>query len=233
MAAEAVLAPLRAALAGTGIDLLQPFAVQAYNRAVAGHARLGPLETFARPGTLAVLLGNTRALWEPLLAACAADPGLRESRDPVDDYVQDRVLRAAAATGLPHAVCLGRERSSELSLLHAAQASGFAQLGPAHLAVHSELGPWFGLRAVLVFDAAWEAPPTAARAVCQGCAAPCQPTLAEALTAHAAAGGGSIAGHWRAWLAVRDACPVGRAHRYGEAQLVYHYTKDLTVLRGG
>lgn len=36
---------------------------------------------------------------------------------------------------------------------------------------------------------------------------------------------------WRRWLAVRDACPVGRAHRYSDAQIAYHYTKDRGVLR--
>ena len=27
----------------------------------------------------------------------------------------------------------------------------------------------------------------------------------------------------RAWIAVRDACPMGREHRYSEAQLAFHY----------
>jgi hypothetical protein len=40
---------------------------------------------------------------------------------------------------------------------------------------------------------------------------------------------------WRAWVAVRDACPVGRASRYGDEQIRYHYAKDRGVLerRGG
>jgi methylmalonic aciduria homocystinuria type C protein len=35
---------------------------------------------------------------------------------------------------------------------------------------------------------------------------------------------------WRSWLAVRDACPVGRSARYAEEQIAYHYTKDPSHL---
>jgi methylmalonic aciduria homocystinuria type C protein len=36
---------------------------------------------------------------------------------------------------------------------------------------------------------------------------------------------------WRAWLAVRESCPVGREYRYCDAQIEYHYTKDRAILR--
>jgi hypothetical protein len=35
---------------------------------------------------------------------------------------------------------------------------------------------------------------------------------------------------WHAWLAVRDACPVGRAHRYDDDQLRYHYAGERDAL---
>ena len=38
-------------------------------------------------------------------------------------------------------------------------------------------------------------------------------------------------GTWPDWLAARDACCVGRAHRYGDDQLAYHYTKNPDHLR--
>jgi hypothetical protein len=37
--------------------------------------------------------------------------------------------------------------------------------------------------------------------------------------------------HWEDWLAVRDACPVGRHFRYPEGQLRYHYTRDASALQ--
>jgi methylmalonic aciduria homocystinuria type C protein len=88
--------------------------------------------------------------------------------------------------------------------------------------VHPVFGPWIGLRAaaVLDVDAPAGAPPLAPLP-CRDCAHACEPAFARALGAGDA---------WRAWLAVRDACPVGRTHRYGEAQLRYHCTKDRTVL---
>ena len=33
-----------------------------------------------------------------------------------------------------------------------------------------------------------------------------------------------------AWAALRDCVELGREYRYSEAQLVYHYTKDKSVL---
>jgi methylmalonic aciduria homocystinuria type C protein len=33
-----------------------------------------------------------------------------------------------------------------------------------------------------------------------------------------------------AWAALRDCVQLGAEHRYSEAQLVYHYTKDKAVL---
>jgi hypothetical protein len=41
----------------------------------------------------------------------------------------------------------------------------------------------------------------------------------------------SISEHAAAWIAVRDACPVGREGRYSDAQLEYHYTKARGLLR--
>lgn len=45
------------------------------------------------------------------------------------------------------------------------------------------------------------------------------------------AGHTAIEHHWRLWLAVRDAYPAGRSHRYGDEQIRYHDTKDRAVLR--
>ena len=36
--------------------------------------------------------------------------------------------------------------------------------------------------------------------------------------------------NWRSWVAIRDACPLGKAHRYSDEQIRYHYTKDIKLL---
>ena len=35
---------------------------------------------------------------------------------------------------------------------------------------------------------------------------------------------------WEPWFAMRDACPHGREHRYGELQVRYHYSKQRRFL---
>jgi methylmalonic aciduria homocystinuria type C protein len=57
------------------------------------------------------------------------------------------------------------------------------------------------------------------------CAATCLPALERAMTAR------PDDASWQAWLAVRDACSIGRDYRYSDDQVHYHYTKDRSRLR--
>jgi methylmalonic aciduria homocystinuria type C protein len=53
------------------------------------------------------------------------------------------------------------------------------------------------------------------------------PAFERALTTlDGAPGEANLRAHWQTWLAWRDACPVGRAHRYTEAQIRYHYLRE-------
>lgn len=213
-----------AALAPAGLDLVHAFDAAAYDAVVADHASLTPLARFGRAHALAALVGNTRAMWPRFLAAYHSQPDLQASADPLDRFVTEAVTAAAARLDVPHISRFAHVQGPELvSMLRLADAAGFATLGPAHLAVHPEHGPWFGLRAVLVFDAPPPAPSPPPR-VCEGCPAPCRGPFAEAL--ERTHGDEDVRRTWRAWVAVRDACPVGGAHRYGPEQLEYHYTKD-------
>jgi len=40
----------------------------------------------------------------------------------------------------------------------------------------------------------------------------------------------AVRDHWQAWLAVRDACPVGKAARYDDSQIRWHYALDREAL---
>ncbi|MDX2167772.1 MAG: hypothetical protein SF182_11935 [Deltaproteobacteria bacterium] len=87
-------------------------------------------------------------------------------------------------------------------------------------------GPWIGLRAALVLDRPGPTgPPPRAANPCPDCARTCVPAFERARAAP-----GELADTWPLWLAVRDACPIGRAHRYDEAQIRYHYIKDRRAL---
>jgi hypothetical protein len=53
------------------------------------------LPTFSRPGsTLAVIIGNNNALWQPFLQQLANEPHLQEWQDPLDAYVEQHVTAA-------------------------------------------------------------------------------------------------------------------------------------------
>lgn len=228
---------IRDACARHGLDLARPLCVGWYNRLVEPAHRL---PDFGRPSSLAVVVGNTRALWPHLDEALRADDGLAGHPDPVDQYCE-RVLGAAVA-GLP-APChvhvrFAHEPPPRVAIQRLAHVAGLAYLTPSHLSVHPVYGPWIALRAVVVVDVDGPAEAAPLAAPCD-CAAHCAPRLAVALAAAQAQAGASTPGRaeivrdWRAWLAVRDACPVGRAHRYSEQQIRYHYTNDRAALPGG
>lgn len=212
-----------------GLDLVQVFDIARYNDLIADHETLAPLPLFGRRGALALLVGNTKALWPHFIEAFQGDMDLAECADPLDIWIE-RVLKACL-TDIPAewALRFSHDPGEGLvSMLHLAQASGLAHVGPAHLAVHLDHGPWIGLRGVIVVDAEPpHAQPDSVVAPCKGCHAPCVEALDAAL---AAAPASEIASSWPVWVAVRDACPVGKANRYSEAQIRYHYTKDRAVL---
>lgn len=212
-------------LSAAGLDIVHPFDVSKYNEAIQGHPRLSVLPLFGRPTALGFLIANTRALWPRFRSEYRARVGLQEARHPLDRYVTEAITACTSVIIHRHEIRFSHEGGDRLvSMLHAAEASGFAQRGPVHLAIHKTYGPWFGLRAIIAIDL--EGPPTPSPSLpCTGCSAPCKDALARAME-------GVENKSWRDWLAVRDACPVGRQSRYSEEQLLYHYTKDRVALEG-
>ena len=104
-----------------------------------------------------------------------------------------------------------------VGMVRCAGATGQLHVCPEHLAVHPEFGPWIALRAVVVFDDPFPSPslrppPLAAPFGAEGRASMAD-AFRQALT---------NSGNWKAWLAVRDACPLN-AHRYPEDMILYHY----------
>jgi methylmalonic aciduria homocystinuria type C protein len=187
-------------------------------RAVAAELALPLLADPERP--VGILVGSTRAMWEPFVAALSADPELAGDPDPVDRFTVRFVERMCVAMHGTAVYAHRRYDGAFLPFQRIAVAAGLAALAPTHLLVHPTYGPWFGLRAVILV--AGEVPPrTSASLPCR-----CDDGCTSALTAARAS-----KGSWRAWLAVRDACPVGRDHRYSDDQIGYHYTKDRSFLR--
>jgi methylmalonic aciduria homocystinuria type C protein len=205
---EAVIA----ALAAAGFDV-----VHAFDTAAVGLAWLADP---TRPRGL--LIGNTRALWPPFAAAHRDDPQIAGADDPLERYTERAVERAAAE--LPDArTWYGHRRygAAFLPFQRLAVAAGLGSMAPTGLVIHPTFGPWFALRAVI----ACAGEPVATTPIAAVCA--CDGTCEQGLARATAARGPDA---WRAWLAVRDACRVGRAYRYGDDQLAYHYTKNRGLL---
>jgi len=221
------------ALRGEGLGPTVAFDAARYDE-LARASQLSPLPHFGMPGSsrLALVVASSRRSWSPFLRALAREAGLRDAEHPFDRWAASRIERAAARLGRRYEVRYPWERGERrLAMVRLAELAGLGWRSPAELLVHPELGPWLGLRAVVVVEAAPSARETVlGPSPCEGCAAPCRQALQVALSADtegASLRAGSAAGEgWRRWLAVRDACPVGRAWRYGEAQIGYHYTKD-------
>jgi methylmalonic aciduria homocystinuria type C protein len=209
------LAPVIAELARAGFDLVQPFPTAE----IAREPGLARLADPARP--FGLLVANTRALWPRFLAARAADPSLAAAADPVDRYTEHVLGPLAASLGGEVLYSHATYDGVFLPFQRLAVAAGLAALSPTQLVIHPEVGPWLALRAAILSPGA---PPPRAAPVSLPCtcASTCHAAFAHAC-AHPA--------DWRAWVAVRDACPVGRSYRYSEDQLAYHYSKDHQYLR--
>jgi len=232
--AARLVADIAQRLRPAGIDLVQPLNAAWYDAAVAPEYRLPEV---GRRGALALLLASTAVFWDPFVARLRAEPARLEQSDPIDRYVAQEVRRALDGVPVRHEVRFSFEPPPRrVAMQRLAHVSGLATLTPSMLCVHPVYGPWIALRAAVVLDADGPAgdPPTAANP-CERCAELCGPALAHAQAASAAAlgraGDDPVAAQWPLWLAVRDACPLGRAHRYPEPLLRYVYTKDRAVLR--
>jgi hypothetical protein len=157
------------------------------------------------------------------VAAVRASETLRRSNTPLDDYTESVVTELQRATSTPSAAFFSHRTAPLIPIQRIAHVAGLAGLSPSHMSVHPRLGPWLGLRAVVVF----ETPPDPNTAPsppvypCEGCAAPCLSALERAQT---------TPDSWQAWLSVRESCPVGCEARYGDHQIRYHYTKDRRLL---
>jgi hypothetical protein len=137
---------------------------------------------------------------------------------------------------------------------------GLGVRGPAGLVVDPERGPWIAFRAAVIVAlpfargpapggssgsapgssgpaapsgfAPGPAAPSDPTAPCGTCRdRPCVPALERARAATSGGLAASLGPAWAPWLALRDACPVGRDARYSERQVRYHYARDRAALR--
>lgn len=198
-----------------GLDLAAVTAAGAYDELVDAPFRLG-----AAPDATVLVLGNTRALW-PHLERFVHEHGPLD--DPVDTYVMRTVREATTDVHDVVDIRFSHEPPPRrIAIQRLADRAGLAWLSPSHLCVHPTYGPWIALRAAIVLERPLTSIPPAAGAPCD-CSMNCLPRLQEAIAAGEPADNDEMVAQWHRWLAMRDACPVGRAHRYSDEQIRYHY----------
>ena len=161
--ASAVLDRLRPTLGAAGFDLAVPLLAGWYN----DEPHIAPLPDAhklpAPPSALAVLVGNSRALWSPFMdwvgERLDRDPKWAETHaDPLDEYTQEVINRALAAPGVPAAHVVYAYETLEthgraVSVTTAAHVSGLAFYhAELQRSIHATLGPWIAYRAILIFD---------------------------------------------------------------------------------
>lgn len=228
---------LRERLAPLGFEVLGAVASSAYNASLDDKlaAYRIPLPLGDTP-SVALVIGNTKRLW-PLFLEAFASSALGDEAHPLDAYSRGHINAAAAhvanALGVVHETRFSFDPPPHtVAIQRLAALAGAAELAPIGLCVHPVYGPWFSLRAAVVLTLPGPEPSTSAP-TCTTCAGkPCMGPR-EKVMAMGAAGVSRelLAEHWETWLAMRDACPVGRDARYGDAQIRYHYLKDRALLR--
>jgi methylmalonic aciduria homocystinuria type C protein len=186
------------------------------------------LPDFGRARTRGLIAWATADWWTDFITDWRRDPALRAEADPVERHSEREIAAAMASRAERVAIWFAHDEPPP-PLQRIADRFGLAPLAASYLNVHPVYGPWIALRAFIAIDA--DGPPTepAPPAACD-CEAGCLPAFRRAMAASEGADGDPVAPRWRDWLAVRDACPVGREHRYSEQQIRYHYTKDRSVL---
>ncbi|GMV02235.1 MAG: hypothetical protein AMXMBFR52_18910 [Burkholderiales bacterium] len=180
-----------------------------------------------------VLIGNLGpGFWRHATAN-----GLRGAH-PLDAFTRTRVVAwlDRRFPGVPHEWLYPGERLVALQSL--GRLAGWHQPSPFMVGVNTAWGSWFAYRAALLADTGL-APtePFASTSPCERCRdRPC----VDACPPRALRGGFDLAAcsGWRlaSGSSCRDrclarlACPAGAKHRYGKAQIAYHYARSLATL---
>lgn len=217
-------------LAPIGLDIIQPFAVGEYNLMVSPKHQLDDL---GDPSHLALLIGCTKAFWNHFKIEIRKDPSLIDLDNPFDEFVSSNIEKQLKNLETPYKIRYAHRPDPEhVSFQKMASVSGLAHLSETHLSVHPIYGPWFSLRAVVVLEELVNIKPIKIENPCLDCENNCLPAFKNALKSSEdkIPESKNIKDNWKDWLALRDACPIGRAYRYDEDQIYYHYTKDKSIL---
>lgn len=208
-------------LIDAGIDIVHPFNMDWYNCEVAKKEQLTPI---AKKSELALLIANTKAVWPFFKNHLKQNPDLPNCKNPFESFVEEKIKASLELVSVKSKILFSHHSDPDFfPIQRLAHITGFAWLADTHLCVHPEFGPWISLRAVIQLDLACdlEKPPPIENP-CKDHEKTCLPAFKKALENKS---------EWENWLALRQACPVGRQHEFSDEQSEYHYTKNPEILK--
>ncbi|MCJ8345168.1 hypothetical protein MJH12_06490 [bacterium] len=214
------LEELKLSLNSYGFDIVHPFLVSWYNQKIQDPFKLPQYDD----SSFALLIGNTKKLWPHFTEFYVKDSTLQNSEHPLNDYCEKKIPLALAQAKLPAKIRFSHKAEPyHIAFQKLAEMSGFAYLNRAHLCVHEEYGPWFALRAVLVFDYQKKLDLKSISNPCLDCDKNCIHHFQQVIHTLKEQ---KVRDNWQSWLKIRDSCPIGKDYRYSEDQILYHYTKQ-------
>lgn len=218
------------ALCDRGVDIVHPFPLAGL---AIDSPHFQPLSRRFGDARTGLLIGNTRTLWAHFLGWLADHPSRCSLENPLDEYTKDVITQAARQHLCDACLFWTHELDAYIvPVQELCHQSGLAHLSRGRFNVHPEYGPWFGMRALAVIPDDLGIPLSPA-------VNPSALAVEDRVAAHfeflrARASAGLSRTHirtsWEDWLGLRDLYDVGRAYRYTDPQIRYHYTKDRSVL---
>lgn len=220
---------LSGALAPAGLNLAGVVAPEAWD----AHAPAAQRSQVLLPGAKSIVVfGNGGgALWNSFVADIAEhNEHLCDEPHPLDAFVRRSVQRADAALGELRRRWFysAATETTHLDFRRLGWLAGLGSRSRLGLLIHPQYGTWIGLRAACFLDAPWSSSDRLVSDLCDGCPAPCvKSCLGNAFPdgrwdVDRCSGFKSASDVCRSSCAAREACPLGREHRYPNMAVAYH-----------
>lgn len=205
---------MRESLRFSGFDILHSFSLENLDDSI-----LRSLSIDDSSKKMGYLVGNTGNIWEPFIKWLSQQSKWSEIGDPLETFVEQAIERC---TGEDANIFWTHETKRYIvPVQRMAHQTGLAYLSAGQFNIHPDFGPWFALRAVVILPGETAQNHLISNPSTDEIEIESANLFNQLLERQAT---------WQEWLSLRDLYDVGRAHRYTEAQIRYHYTRDRTVL---